>query len=105
MPSRNKSGMTARHGIRGSDSADSWKRRTAQKRKSPARRVSARAVSGKRPVLTGRGRESEAKTESRPAIEPSGINKKGPPERLLRGPVNPAATYSPGPGGQVPSAI
>ena len=34
-----------------------------------------------------------------------GTKKKGPPERLLRGPVNPAATYSPGPGGQVPSAI
>ena len=74
-------------------------------RKSPARRVSARAVSGKRRVLTRRGRESEAKTESRPAIEPSSINKKGPPERLLRGSVNPAATYAPGPEGQVPSAI
>ena len=56
-----------------------------QKRKSPARRVSARAVSDKRPVLTGRGRESEAKTESRPAIEPSGINKNGPPERFAQG--------------------
>ena len=77
----------------------------AQKRKSPARRSSARAVGGKRPVLTGRRRESEAKTESRPAIELSGINKKGPLEDFLKGSVNPAATYSPGPGGQVPSAI
>ena len=34
-----------------------------------------------------------------------GINKKGPLEDFLKGPVNPAATYSPGPGGQVPSAI
>ena len=42
-------------------------------------------MSGKRPVLTGRGRESEAKTESRPAIEPSGINKKGPLERFAQG--------------------
>ncbi len=31
--------------------------------------------------------------------------KKGPLEVFLKGPVNPAATYSPGPGGQVPSAI
>ena len=46
----------------------------------------ARAVSDKRRVLTRRGRESEAKTESRPAIEPSGINKKGPLEDFLRGP-------------------
>ena len=57
-----------------------------QKRKSPARRVPARAVSGKRPVLTGRGRESEAKTESRPAIEPSGIKRKGPPSVCSGGP-------------------
>jgi len=57
-----------------------------QKRKSPARRVSARAVSGKRPVLTGRGRESEAKTESRSAIEPSGIKRKGPPSVCSGGP-------------------
>ena len=84
---------------------DPRKPRVAQNEKSPARRVSARAVSDKRRVLTRCGRESEAKTESRPAIEPSGINKKGPPERLLRGSVNPAATYSPGPEGQVPSAI
>ena len=79
--------------------------RAAKKRKSPARRVPARAVSGKRPVLTGRRRESEAKTESRPAMDAERHKKKGPPERLLRGPVNPAATYSPGPEGQVPSAI
>ena len=31
--------------------------------------------------------------------------KKEPLEDFLKGPVNPAATYSPGPGGQVPSAI
>ena len=79
--------------------------RAAQNEKSPARRVSARAVSDKRRVLTRRGRESEAKTESRPAIEPSGINKKGPLEDFLKGSMNPAATYSPGPEGQVPSAI
>ena len=76
-----------------------------ERKKPPRSFVRPRAVSDKRRVLTRRGRESEAKTESRPAIEPSGINKKGPPERLLRGSVNPAATYSPGPEGQVPSAI
>ena len=31
--------------------------------------------------------------------------RKGPSSVSLKGPVNPAATYSPGPGGQVPSAI
>ena len=31
--------------------------------------------------------------------------RKGPSRIYLKGPVNPAATYSPGPGGQVPSAI
>ena len=40
-----------------------------------------------------------------PAGFVGGINKKGPLEDFLKGPVNPAATYSPGPGGQVPSAI
>ena len=59
--------------------------RAAQNEKSPARRVSARAVSDKRRVLTRRGRESEAKTESRPAIAQSGINKKGPLEDFLKG--------------------
>ena len=60
--------------------------RAAQKRKSHARRVPARAASGKRPVLTGRRRESEAKTESRPAIEPSGIKRKDPPRISSGGP-------------------
>ncbi|OWV18487.1 hypothetical protein B7982_14700, partial [Fibrobacter sp. UWB2] len=50
-------------------------------------------------------RESEAKAESRPAIAAERHKKKGPLEDFLKGPVNPAATYSPGPGGQVPSAI
>ena len=31
--------------------------------------------------------------------------RKGPSRIFLKGPVNPAATYSPGPEGQVPSAI
>ncbi len=35
----------------------------------------------------------------------AGIKKEGPLERSLKGPVNPAATYSPGPVGQVPSAM
>ena len=65
---------------------DSWKRRAAQKRKSPARRVPARAVSDKRRVLTRRGRESEAKTESPTAIEPGGIKRKDPPRISSRGP-------------------
>lgn len=41
----------------------------------------------------------------RPTCQPQGINKKEPLEVFLKGLMNPAATYSPGPEGQVPSAI
>ena len=54
---------------------------------------------------TSAGRQREKRGSRNPRDCAGRINKKGPPERLLRGPENPAATYSPGPGGQVPSAI
>ena len=40
-----------------------------------------------------------------PAGFVGGTKKKRPPAMSAGGLVNPAATYSPGPGGQVPSAI
>ena len=53
-------------------------------------------MSHKRPVSTGRDGESAAAGEA-------GI-KKAPSMVYHQGGVNPAAPYSPGPGGQVPSA-
>ena len=55
-------------------------------------------VSDKRLVLKSRGRESVAARRN-------GAQKKAPQEVYLMGGENPAATYSPGPEGQVPSAI
>ena len=45
------------------------------------------------------------KTKRPPAVLAVGIKRKGPSSVKLKGPVNPAATYSPGPVGQVPSAM
>ena len=55
-----------------------------------------------------RGMTEQVRHDSAPARfagAAGGTKKKGPLEVFLKGPVNPAATYSPGPGGQVPSAI
>ena len=80
--------------------------RAAQKRKDPSR-ISSRGVSRKRHVLTCRGGESE-RLDGGPAghrRERLRVKAKRPPAVLAGGLENPAATYSPGPGGQVPSAI
>ena len=89
-----------------------WRRERAPRRspgRTPARafarkneeapsRLGRGPVSDKRLVLTSRGRESVAARRN-------GAYKKAPHEVYLMGGVNPAATYSPGPEGQVPSAI
>lgn len=54
----------------------------------------------------GRSRHvRRAMPASTPRRDGDGHKRKGPPRFFLGGPVNPAATYSPGPVGQVPSAI
>ena len=65
------------------------------------------ATSHERPVSTGRDGESERR-DGVPAghwRERLRVKKKRPPAVLAGGLENPAATYSPGPEGQVPSAI
>ena len=55
-----------------------------------------------------RGMTEQVRYDSAPArfVEAAGGTKtKRPPAMPAGGLVNPAATYSPGPGGQVPSAI
>ena len=61
--------------------------------------------------MPSRGVQADAGPESAMAVPKTGSagtvqNKKAPLGRLFdQGGVNPAATYSPGPEGQVPSAI
>ena len=50
-------------------------------------------------------REGRRASRSRHGGRDDCINEKAPREVYLAGGANPAATYSPGPGGQVPSAI
>ena len=82
-----------------------------KKEKAPPGVFRQAAVSGKRPVLTGRNGESAAARRSGAckneecSRKAERCIKKAPHEVYLMGGVNPAATYSPGPGGQVPSAI
>ena len=79
---------------------------SAKKERAP-RGFSSRGVSRKRHVLTCRGGESE-RLDGVPAghrRERLRVKTKRPPAVLAGGLVNPAATYSPGPEGQVPSAI
>ena len=66
------------------------------------------AASHERPVSTGRDGESERRDGVRGdnAIgRHDGKKRKGPSRIFLKGPENPAATYSPGSEDQVPSAI
>ena len=79
---------------------------TVHKKKGPLDRLRQGAVSRKRPVLTGRGGESEARPRAPACIRAErSVKTKRPPALWAGGLENPAATYSPGPVGQVPSAM
>ena len=82
-------------------------RARVQKKKAPQEVYLVGAASQVRPVSTGREGESE-RLDGVPAghwRERLRVKTKRPPAVLAGGLENPAATYSPGPEGQVPSAI
>ena len=85
---------------RGEDGVPSCNRAERYKQERAPRAFAQGAVSHGRPVLTGRNGESAAARRSG-----AHKNEEAPHEVYLMGGVNPATTYSPGPGGQVPSAI